>query len=377
MSRLKTSATPLTLLYVALIVYASLYPFDDWRNQQIYPWTFLWEPWPLYWSADDVAMNLIGYLPLGLGLTWMEYRHAKRALRWPHFWLWAAFLSLTMESLQTYLPSRVPSIMDFVLNVAGSLAGVGVCGLINRFGWIEGWRRYREYWLVPDSVWLMVSLFMWPFALLFPSGAPFVTGQMLSRMHQRVDDYLPMGFIQHLSDAMLQPLTSSWRESISFFSTLSGLLIPCLLSNSIVVKSEKRQKALVLLMVIAVGVSVLSSTLTFGWQHMGSWVNTKVMVSLLMAWILAYGVAMLGTRVNQLVLLMVLILHVLLANAIEQDVYLAQTLQTWEQGRYVRFNGLAQWVGWLWPYWVTILVVIHLLSPTKWTKSSAIYTINR
>ena len=267
--------------------------------------------------------------------------------------------------------------MDFVLNVAGSLAGVGVCALINRFGWIEGWRRYREYWLVPDSVWLMVSLFMWPFALLFPSGAPFVTGQMLSRMHQRVDDYLPMGFIQHLSDAMLQPLTSSWRESISFFSTLSGLLIPCLLSNSIVVKSEKRQKALVLLMVIAVGVSVLSSTLTFGWQHMVSWVNTKVMVSLLMAWILAYGVAMLGTRVNQLVLLMVLILHVLLANAIEQDVYLAQTLQTWEQGRYVRFNGLAQWVGWLWPYWVTILVVIHLLSPTKWTKSSAIYTINR
>ena len=27
-----------------------------------------------------------------------------------------------------------------------------------------------------------------------------------------------------------------------------------------------------------------------------------------------------------------------------------RTLQGWEQGRFVRFHGLAQWVGWLWPY---------------------------
>ncbi|HOL37251.1 MAG TPA: teicoplanin resistance protein VanZ, partial [Rubrivivax sp.] len=32
------------------------------------------------------------------------------------------------------------------------------------------------------------------------------------------------------------------------------------------------------------------------------------------------------------------------------DPYYAQSLQAWEQGRFVRFHGLAQWVGWLWPY---------------------------
>ena len=26
------------------------------------------------------------------------------------------------------------------------------------------------------------------------------------------------------------------------------------------------------------------------------------------------------------------------------------SLQAWEQGRFIRFHGLAQWVGWLWPY---------------------------
>jgi hypothetical protein len=33
-----------------------------------------------------------------------------------------------------------------------------------------------------------------------------------------------------------------------------------------------------------------------------------------------------------------------------EDVYFAQSLQAWEQGRFIRFHGAAQWVGWLWPY---------------------------
>ncbi|MDE2504558.1 MAG: teicoplanin resistance protein VanZ, partial [Burkholderiales bacterium] len=32
------------------------------------------------------------------------------------------------------------------------------------------------------------------------------------------------------------------------------------------------------------------------------------------------------------------------------DPYFAQSLQGWEQGRFIRFHGLAQWVGWIWPY---------------------------
>ena len=37
----KTSAWPLALVYLGLIVYASLYPFADWRDQGVVPWTFL------------------------------------------------------------------------------------------------------------------------------------------------------------------------------------------------------------------------------------------------------------------------------------------------------------------------------------------------
>jgi len=37
-------------------------------------------------------------------------------------------------------------------------------------------------------------------------------------------------------------------------------------------------------------------------------------------------------------------------NQAPESPYFAQTLQGWEQGRFIRFHGLAQWVGWLWPY---------------------------
>ena len=32
------------------------------------------------------------------------------------------------------------------------------------------------------------------------------------------------------------------------------------------------------------------------------------------------------------------------------DPYYADSLQGWEQGRFVRLHGVAQWLGWLWPY---------------------------
>jgi hypothetical protein len=39
-----------------------------------------------------------------------------------------------------------------------------------------------------------------------------------------------------------------------------------------------------------------------------------------------------------------------LVSQTSEDVYFAQSLQAWEQGRFIRFHGAAQWVGWLWPY---------------------------
>ncbi len=48
--------------------------------------------------------------------------------------------------------------------------------------------------------------------------------------------------------------------------------------------------------------------------------------------------------------LIVLTALVMLVAQAPADLYFAQSLQGWEQGRFIRFHGGAQWVGWLWPY---------------------------
>jgi hypothetical protein len=42
------------------------------------------------------------------------------------------------------------------------------------------------------------------------------------------------------------------------------------------------------------------------------------------------------------------------------DPYMAQSLQAWEQGRFINLYGLARWIGWVWPFaslaWLLTLI---------------------
>jgi hypothetical protein len=49
-----------------------------------------------------------------------------------------------------------------------------------------------------------------------------------------------------------------------------------------------------------------------------------------------------------------------LLNQAPTSPYFAQTLATWEQGRFIRFHGLAQWLGWFWPYAALMYVLTQV-----------------
>ena len=140
----KTSAWPLSVAYAALIVYASLYPFTGWHDQGIAPLAFLGSPLPKYWTGFDVAANLVGYAPLGVLLALSFLRRGSLRFAPTNNWLAvavatvvAALLSLGMEALQTYLPNRVPSNVDFALNTAGALLGAGAAAGLEVAGAID------------------------------------------------------------------------------------------------------------------------------------------------------------------------------------------------------------------------------------------------
>jgi hypothetical protein len=59
-------------------------------------------------------------------------------------------------------------------------------------------------------------------------------------------------------------------------------------------------------------------------------------------------------------LLLALAVHLSLLNQAPTGAYFAQTLQTWEQGRFIRFHGLVQWLGWLWPYAALMYVLVRV-----------------
>jgi len=44
------------------------------------------------------------------------------------------------------------------------------------------------------------------------------------------------------------------------------------------------------------------------------------------------------------------------------DAYFAESLQAWEQGRFIRFHGVAQWIGLLWPYAVMAWLLARITS---------------
>ena len=74
---------PLALLFAALVVYASLYPFEGWRWPGASVATFVSAPLPRYWTGFDVGANLVGYGPLGFLLALALLRSGWGRWAWP------------------------------------------------------------------------------------------------------------------------------------------------------------------------------------------------------------------------------------------------------------------------------------------------------
>ena len=356
----KTSAWPLALIYAALIVFASLFPFDGWRSQGMDPSVFfLAHIPPPYWTWFDVNINIAGYAPFGFLLALALLRTGWTRSAVPVAFLAGTLLSFTMEFTQIYLPRRVPSNMDLVLNAAGTLAGALVAAALEWLGAIARWSRFRERWFVPQARGALVLMALWPVALLFPASVPLGLGQVWERLEVALEDWLSdTPFLDWLpvADGILDPL-SQGRE---LFAVLLGLLIPCLLGYCVIRHMGRR--AIFVLMVALVGVSVtaLSYLLTYGPSHAWEWQTIPTRIGLGMGIALALALIAVPRRWCGALLLLVLMLHLNLLNQAPTSAYFAETLAIWEQGRFIRFYGLGQWVGWLWPYAVLVYMVMFV-----------------
>ncbi|MFM2050215.1 MAG: hypothetical protein RL682_706 [Pseudomonadota bacterium] len=355
----KTAASPLVLTYTALIVYASLYPFIEWRDQGIEPWAFLMAPVPRYWTGFDVAINVVGYAPLGGLLALVALRTGRGGVAlWGPIVL-ACLLSLCMETLQNYLPGRVPSREDWLLNTAGALLGAAVAVLLERWGAIDHWSRFRARWFVPQARGGLTLLALWPTALLFPAAVPFGLGQVVERLEWALAEWLddtPLLEWIPVRAAELQPLLPGSQV----ICVMLGLLIPCLL-GSCVIRSRWRRALFVPVCVgMGVAVTALSAALSWGPSHAWAWLDLPAQIGIVAAFVSGIAMALAPWRASATLLLLALGLHLNLLNQAPESAYFAQTLHEWEQGRFIRFHGLAQWLGWVWPYVALVYVMTQI-----------------
>lgn len=351
----RSSAVPLAWAWVGLIVYASLFPFDGWRwPPGAAAWQLLRLAWPRYFIPFDIAGNLLAYAPLGALAALAGLRHGRGpAAALAGAVLLGGALSYTMEVVQHLLPQRVPSLLDWVLNSAGTLAGALLVLAGNVLGLLRRWQAARDRWLDHGNAGALALLVLWPVALLFPTPVPLGLGQV----GEVLRDALAAGLVdvpwaQPVADWLVPSMDapSSLSPQAEALAVMLGLLSPCLLAFSAARPGWRRLGLALGAAVLGLGATTLSTALNFGPDHALAWRTPGTLAAMGVALLLALAALWLPPRLAGALALVALTGGVVLVHGAPTDPYYADSLQGWEQGRFVRFHGVAQWLGWLWPY---------------------------
>lgn len=355
----KTAAWPLALIYVGLIVYASLYPFAEWRYQGIEPWAYLTSPLPKYWTVFDIVINVLGYMPLGFLLSLGALRSGRAPYAVMAAAVLAGVLSLAMESIQNYLPTRVSSNLDLGLNISGAWLGALLAWALEKLGVMVRWSRFRGRWFVEEARGGLVLLAMWPLALLFPASVPFGLGQVQERLEAYLAEvFEDTPFLEWLPvrEIEMQPLV----PAAEWACVMLGMLIPCLIGFCIIRDVGRRAVFVMTVVVLGMGATALSAALSYGPEHAWAWFSLPVEAGVVTAILLALLLLWVPWRASAALVLLALGIYLSVLNQAPASAYFAQTLATWEQGRFIRFHGLAQWLGWLWPYAAGVYVLTQV-----------------
>lgn len=368
-----SSTVPLAAVYTVLVLYASLYPGTGWRWP---PGLDLPEllrlPWPPWIDDFDIWSNLAGYLPLGALLTVAARRSGWRTLPAVALaLLLAAALSWSCEVLQQFLPGRHPSLKDLAANVGGAAAGTVLALAGQALGLDDRWHSLRQRWFASDGAWAMALLALWPLGLLFPAPAPLGLGQIGPWLRATALDWTAgVPWAAELHELLAGTLADSAsaggvvgaaaRGAAAAAARLPplgegvitalGLLAPVLLAYAVMAPGLRRIAALLVLVGLAVTGMTLSTWLNFGPQHALTWLAPSTLPALAAATLLAAALTVVPRRLAAALGLVVMTGLVAAVAQAPADPYFAHNLRAWQQGEFVRFHGLSQWLGWLWPW---------------------------
>ena len=176
--------------YLVLILYASWYPFSGWQINSLAALSDVIRQWPRYWSAFDVVINIVGYVPLGLLIVFSLYPRFQGTRAITLATVLGILISMSMEGVQYFLPNRVTSILDLITNASGTLIGA-IIGTSLSAAILEKGRLglLRKQWIHQESSRELLVLGLWPLAQVFPQAYLFGLGQMLPILSSWLDEF--------------------------------------------------------------------------------------------------------------------------------------------------------------------------------------------
>ena len=337
----------LLVAYALLIIYASLNPFTGWRDSGVLPLAFLVAPLPRYVTAFDVVANLVAYAPFGF-LAVLAFRPALGgAASVIAAGLAAAALSVSLEVLQNYLPTRFASNADVAANAMGGLLGAifgaAFSGKLLRDAGLQA-LRYRLFRPGGRIDLGLVLIGLWLVSQLNPGTLLFGAGDLRELLQG------PTGEL-HTPDVFIRV-----EAGVTGANTVAvGLLAAALV--------ERNQPVRLLVIVLLAGAFVVRTFafgLLFSAQDMLAWVTPGAVFGVAAGTLVAI-IASALPRAGRLALsALALMAATVLVNLAPENPYLAATLAVWRQGHFLNFNGLTRIVSALWPF--CALVVLMLLA---------------
>ena len=341
-------ASYLALAWCGLVVYGSLHPFTGWRDTGVSPFAFLEGGWPRYWTAFDLAVNVAVYLPLGFFLTLALSRLPGRFTAMVVATLLAGSVSFGLETLQTWLPSRVPSNLDLACNTLGSLLGALWAKAVGPriFARVIALEQrllapipHAELGLTLLGLWLLVPLS--PETLLFGAGDLRQMFGLTGAMPFAAESFVMI------------------EASITAFNAVAvGLIVRMLCARLLIAYAIVPLFLLLSLTVATLAAAILVSPAdALAWLTPGSRLGLMVGTA-----ILAVAIALPPTP-RLMIAALSLMAGAVLVNLAPPNPYSAAALATWRQGHFLNFNGLTRLVGTAWPF----LTLPFLLLTTRRT----------
>lgn len=322
----------LALAAAALIFAGSLYPFSGWRDNGLPPWSFLFSQWPRYWTVGDLLVNVVAYVPLGALLSLAIGR--RSASVWAAVTsslLACAVLSLSVEWLQHYLPSRIPSKLDLLSNIGGALLGITL--YILRRANLQAIENHLALSLirVPQPSLGLSLLFAWQLTQLSADAVFATTGDF-----RRI-----FGAPESNPLAAALPL-----ESIA---VACHLVVAGLVANRLFGALRPAYPGILLYLLSAAAItSVTRATLLSPGQAF-AWL-TPATTHGLIAGVAGLLVALLlPVRGMRALTLLALVIGCGAINLLPSPPYQETALAPWQLGGLLNVNGLTRWLGALWP----------------------------